>query len=241
MNQAMNLQHRERISNRKALQHADGFTLVELLVVIAIIGILVALLLPAVQFARETARRMQCSNNLKQMGIGLHLYHDAARTFPPGKGKSYPGEAAYARWSVHALLLPFIDQDPLSNSFKFDFAPSTPGMGGVVAFMPAYSNINLTASKSLVPIFLCPSDSRPRRIGWGRTTMPATKVDFSAIEGIIQLVPVIPFRTKPIMACSTSRALSAWARSRTEPVTRPASASVCAGGAGRSLAGICSS
>jgi prepilin-type N-terminal cleavage/methylation domain-containing protein len=143
-----------------------AFTLVELLVVIAIIGILVSLLLPAVQFARETARRMQCSNNLKQMGIGLHLYHDAVRTFPPGKGKSYPGEAAYARWSAHALILPFIDQDPLYNSLKFDFAPSTPGMGGVVAFMPAYSNINLNASKSLVPTFICPSDSRPSQQDW---------------------------------------------------------------------------
>jgi prepilin-type N-terminal cleavage/methylation domain-containing protein/prepilin-type processing-associated H-X9-DG protein len=144
----------------------SAFTLVELLVVIAIIGILVALLLPAVQFAREAARRMQCSNNLKQMGIGLHLYHDVVRTFPPGKGKSYPGEPAYARWSVHALVLPFMEQDPLYNSIKFDFAPSTPGMGGVVAFMPAYSNVNLTACKSLVSTFLCPSDGPARQQDW---------------------------------------------------------------------------
>jgi prepilin-type N-terminal cleavage/methylation domain-containing protein len=139
----------------------SGFTLVELLVVIAIIGILVALLLPAVQSAREAARRTQCTNNLKQIGIALHNYHDTFKSFPFGKGPSYAGAAGYARWSSHALLLPFMEQIPLHSSIDFRYAPATPGMGGVINFMPAYTNpgnINLVASQTFVQGFLCPSD-----------------------------------------------------------------------------------
>ena len=141
-----------------------AFTLVELLVVIAIIGVLVGLLLPAVQAAREAARRMQCSNNLKQIGLAIHNYASTHKRFPFGKGPSYPGAPVYARWSQHALLLPFLEQTPLYNTLDFRFPPETPGMGGVVAFMPPHVNsggLNAAGSRTPVTGFFCPSDQSP--------------------------------------------------------------------------------
>lgn len=110
-----------------------GFTLVELLVVIAIIGILVALLLPAVQAAREAARRMSCGNNLKQIGLALHNYHDTYKAFPTIRGgqlesgtppwNSYPGCPGWfqsAGWSWRALILPYMEQTPLHDAINFE-------------------------------------------------------------------------------------------------------------------------
>jgi prepilin-type N-terminal cleavage/methylation domain-containing protein len=90
-----------------------GFTLVELLVVIAIIGVLVSLLLPAVQAAREAARRMKCQNNMKQLGLALHNYHDTFLVLPPGAIKSN-------QTSWHAFILPFIEQKNLYDQFTFN-------------------------------------------------------------------------------------------------------------------------
>lgn len=160
-----------------------GFTLIELLVVIAIIAILIGLLLPAVQKVREAAARMKCQNNLKQMALALHGYHDANRTFPYGKGPSYPGAVVYARWSVHSQLLPYIEQVPLFNSIDFTFPPETPGMGGVINFMPAYQNPgrqNAAASRAQVTTFLCPSDGAGIDPAWpGQNNYVASQgVDF---------------------------------------------------------------
>lgn len=123
----------------------SAFTLVELLVVIAIIGILVGLLLPAVQSAREAARRMQCSNNLKQLGLALQNYHDQFKTFPTvvnyGNGKVLPYTTAYHHTWLTSLL-PFFEQGPLYNTI--DFTQRAWGQ----------SFINKP-----VPTFRCPSDA----------------------------------------------------------------------------------
>ena len=107
-----------------ALRRRSAFTLVELLVVIAIIGILIALLLPAVQAAREAARRSQCTNNLKQIGLAMHNYHDIHKCFPPGfmyiraDGTLGPSSGTFNvnQWGWSVFLLPFIEEKPLYDA-----------------------------------------------------------------------------------------------------------------------------
>ena len=123
-----------------------GFTLIELLVVIAIIAILVALLLPAVQQAREAARRSTCKNQLKQIGVGLHNYHDVHDTLPPG-GMLNAGNGL----SWHVMILPFIDYTPLYESVNFSLRDN-------VAADQAALDAVLGTQK--IPVYLCPSSNK---------------------------------------------------------------------------------
>ncbi len=142
-----------------------GFTLIELLVVIAIIGVLIALLLPAVQAAREAARRAQCTNNLKQLGLAVHNYHDVHNCLPPGRiwaylpGGSYPtifSGTQNTTW--FELMLPMIEQGTLANAFNFSLgAEGIPG-GGLNPALGLFANSTVAATK--IAVFQCPSDSQ---------------------------------------------------------------------------------
>jgi prepilin-type N-terminal cleavage/methylation domain-containing protein/prepilin-type processing-associated H-X9-DG protein len=126
-----------------------GFTLVELLVVIAIIGVLVALLLPAVQAARESARRAQCSNNLKQLGLAVHNYHDTYLVFPPQMLNINTNNDR--RWGWGAVTLPFVEQGGLHDQLK----PN--GGGQVPVATTLYNGVPLLRTR--VAVHNCPSDS----------------------------------------------------------------------------------
>ena len=127
-----------------------GFTLIELVVVIAIVGILVGLVLPAVQAARAAASRLRCANNLKQIGLALATYESTVGALPFGVGGG--GPASYLpRWSAQSQILPGLEQAALFNALNFAFVPW--------GHHPTLSAANRTALSTQVAAFLCPSDS----------------------------------------------------------------------------------
>src|SRR5689334_6714400 len=147
-----------RIHIAKEMVHeSSAFTLIELLVVIAIIGVLTALLLPAVQSAREAARRAQCTNNLKQIGLALQNYEEANGTFPPGYVSSVDMTILNAcdmdqenqhcvdlgtGWAWGSMILPYLEQTPVYNSINFNLSV-------------AYKE-NDTVSLTALSVYLCP-------------------------------------------------------------------------------------
>ncbi len=163
-----------------------GFTLVELLVVIAIIGILIALLLPAVQAARESARRSQCANNMKQLGAGLHNYHDAHKKFPPA-GWGYGWCLDPAPFPVQrvtntngwVLVLPYLEQSARFDALDLNQAMSNQMAGNASCCGPnasmgtlqgdAIASGNGRIMAQVIPTFVCPSDV-------GERFLPATGV-----------------------------------------------------------------
>ncbi len=138
----------------------DAFTLVELLVVIAIIGILVALLLPAVQAAREAARRMQCSNSLKQIALASHNYHDTFKMLPPGFVPKRAANGAVINninnWGWAALQLPFMEQAPLHDQLRVGNIHLEDAAGLVPALAPLKA-----AMQQPIASLRCPSDVGP--------------------------------------------------------------------------------
>jgi prepilin-type N-terminal cleavage/methylation domain-containing protein len=177
--------YRQRRRRRAALGHSRrGFTLVELLVVIAIIAVLIALLLPAVQRVREAASRIQCANNLRQIGMALHHCHDANKSFPPGQSEAQvSGKWIRHSWTPH--ILPYLEQENLWRLYRFDLSwdskvndnsdPATPGPG-----------------RRLIATFVCPSaPDRSHGVSAGNTRKP---LDYPAFNDVV----ASPFLQPPV-------------------------------------------
>ncbi len=152
---ALAVENARRVSFRVRKGAHCAFTLVELLVVIAIIGILVALLLPAIQAAREAARRSQCTNNLRQLGVAAVNYESAKKAFPYGRRAGFEldkngNKVAIQQWGHLAFILPYVEDAALHDLIDFNYAPE--------------DDHNLAARQAKLALFICPSDTSEDRL-----------------------------------------------------------------------------
>jgi prepilin-type N-terminal cleavage/methylation domain-containing protein/prepilin-type processing-associated H-X9-DG protein len=154
-----------------------GFTLIELLVVIAIVGTLVALLLPAVQQVRESASRIKCVNNLKQIGIALHAYHDRMGSFPPGYQTAVAPDNSDLGpgWGWAAFLLDDVEQGNLKKQIRFDLQISDPA--------------NAVPRTTTVPLYVCPSEPMTGTFtvidASGNPVCDVARANYTAINGVL--------------------------------------------------------
>lgn len=170
-----------------------GFTLVELLVVIAIVATLIGLLLPAVQGAREAARRTQCLSNLKQIGVALHLFHDTKRCLPPAFATSKtPGNVNWRSlpptpgffepgWSFFVSILPYIEEDALFTQLNLSLPIMDP------------ANAAARTAAALVSLYVCPSDTSPRLVDVLDFGQASSAVALSGDGTVITQAPVSSF------------------------------------------------
>lgn len=164
-------------------RRASGFTLIELLVTLSVIGILIALLLPAVQMSRESARRVRCRSRLRQLAVALHNYHDVHGTLPPGSISVGPAFTPFSGWGWGAMLLPYVDQTPLYEQVDFDVHTA----GGA----------NRHTIESVIPFWFCPTDPSPSKISVpapsGQTLFVAAG-NFSGLHAMLSPLSHVRFR-----------------------------------------------